>query len=273
MLKSTYTIFYKGGFVIYEKMITERKRLEEQILSVREKLGALPAGKLLLSHNEQHYKWYQSDGHQKVYIPKKNRRLAEELAVKKYLSLLLDELIDERNAVDSYLEHHHSHPEKESQLILNHPEFANLLSSYYTPLSQDLSEWSNAPYEHNSKFSEQLVHKSTSGNYVRSKSEAMIDTSLHMHQIPFRYECALQLGNTTIFPDFTIRHPANGKTYYWEHFGRMDDSHYAGNAFSKLQLYTSHGIIPNHQLITTYETKETPLSSELIEKIISHYFS
>ena len=100
----------------------------------------------------------------------------------------------------------------------------------------------------------------------------MIDTLLYLNKIPFRYEDALHLGNTTFYPDFTILHPSTGKIYYWEHFGMMDDAAYAKNTCFKLQTYTSHGIIPSINLITTYETKEFPLSSDSIEKIIHHYF-
>lgn len=95
---------------------------------------------------------------------------------------------------------------------------------------------------------------------------------LYTNKIPFRYECALQLGESVIFPDFTIRHPETGNLYYWEHFGLMDDLSYSRNSCAKLQLYTSHGIIPSIHLITTYETKDSPLSSEIVEKIVSHYF-
>ena len=52
----------------------------------------------------------------------------------------------------------------------------------------------------------------------------------------------------------------------------MDEKHYYQNAFSKLQLYTSYGFIPTINLITTYETKDSPLSSEMIEKTIDFYF-
>lgn len=71
---------------------------------------------------------------------------------------------------------------------------------------------------------------------------------------------------------FTIRHPKTGEVFYWEHFGLMDNPTYSKNAYSKLQLYTNHGIIPSIQLITTYETKEHPLTAETIEKIVENYF-
>ena len=96
---------------------------------------------------------------------------------------------------------------------------------------------------------------------------------LWKYKIPFRYECILQLDDIFIFPDFTIRHPETGEVFYWEHFGMMDNPNYSKKVVSKLQLYISNGIIPSIQLITTYETKDTPLSVELVvEKIVEHYF-
>lgn len=52
----------------------------------------------------------------------------------------------------------------------------------------------------------------------------------------------------------------------------MDDPNYSKNVYSKLQLYNSYGIVPTIQLITTYETKDHPLSSEKIEQIVQEYF-
>ena len=44
------------------------------------------------------------------------------------------------------------------------------------------------------------------------------------------------------------------------------------NIKNELQLYTNHGIVPSIQLITTYETKEHPLTADTIEKIVEDYF-
>lgn len=253
-------------------MLSESKQLEEQIKSTQNQISNLPEGKLICARSNGYYKWFQSDGRHKVYIPKTNRQLAEQLAIKKYLSFLSEDLSNEKKAVDAYLTQHDSQSNKASQLLTDFPEYAKLLSPFFSPLSQELLEWASAPYEHNPKFPEYLIHKCQSGNLVRSKSEAMIDMFLYLNKIPFRYECALQLGEATIFPDFTIRHPQTGAVYYWEHFGMMDDPHYCQNACTKLQLYTSYKIIPTIHLITTYETKANPLYSEDVRKIIEHYF-
>lgn len=158
-------------------------------------------------------------GNIRTYIPKKKRHLAEQLATKKYLTLLLEDLLQEQNAITLYLEHHNKKFGKAENLLHRMPEYSKLLSGFYKPMSQKLLEWSNPTYERNTKYPEQLIYKSLSGNLVRSKSEAIIDMFLYMNKIPYRYECSLQLGDTIIYPDFTIRHPQTGKLFYWEHFG------------------------------------------------------
>ena len=99
----------------------------------------------------------------------------------------------------------------------------------------------------------------------------MIDLILSTNQIPFRYESALDLGGIVIYPDFTVRHPQTGETFYWEHFGMMDDLIYCKNTVSKLQLYMDHGILPSVQLITTYENAQNPLSTDIIQRIIDRF--
>lgn len=253
-------------------MIKEQQELQRQIFAIQTRINTLPDGKLICARSKNGYKWYQSDGHKKEYISKKERRLAELLAEKKYLNLKLNALKKEFSAINFYLRHHSEDIEKADCLLIEHPGYKELLAPYYKPKAQKLANWMQAPYEHNSKHPEKLIHQTASGNLVRSKSEVLIDLSLYKNKIPFRYECALPFEDTTLYPDFTIRHPKTGEFYYWEHFGMMDDPFYSQNAFSKMKIYTSHSIIPNIQLITTYETKDFPLSLELIEKIISYYF-
>ena len=258
--------------MIYQNILNERKRLEEQIKSLQLQLEKFPEGKLVCTHNGNRIKWFRSDGHHPVYIPKKERQLAEQLAHKKYLALQLKNLTREKTAIDFYLNHHDQNALQAEQSFINSPKYKELLAPIFTPTSQKLNNWANSPYEKNEKYPENLIHQTHSGNLVRSKSEALIDMFLFQNKIPFRYECMLTLDETFIYPDFTIRHPQTGQTYYWEHFGMMDNPAYCKNVFSKLQLYSSNGIIPTIQLITAYETKENPLSPDVVENIVQHYF-
>lgn len=208
---------------------------------------------------------------QKTYIPKKQRQFAEQLALKTYLIHQLNYLKQKQTAAEQYLS---AYPKtNEAELLLdNEPEFQMLLQPYLTPLPQELADWEKAPYEKNLKYPEQLTHKTVDNIFVRSKSEAMIAMALRFHKIPFRYECLLEIGNYHIYPDFTLRHPANGKLYYWEHFGMMDDPIYNQKASLKLKDYISNGVIPSINLITTYETRDEPLNTKIIEKIIEYHF-
>ena len=258
--------------MIYEKALAEHKRLEERINELERKIDELPDGRLFCVRNGGYYKWYRSDGNKQIYIPKRERTLAEKLAVKKYLSYLVNELKQEKMALEFYFRHHKTELKQSEKMLTDMPEYQELLSSYFSPLSEELKKWMNEPYERNLKYPEQLTQKASGNKYVRSKSEVLIDMMLAQNNIPFRYECALQLGETTIYPDFTIRHPKTGETYYWEHFGMMDSLAYRKNVSLKLQNYISSGIIPTIQLITTYETKEKQLDLDVIEKIIKEYF-
>lgn len=253
-------------------MLAEKERLKSQINSLQEQLATFPEGKLICTHNGKYQKWYQSIGSTQTYIPKKERPLAEQLATKKYLTLLLSNLLHELEAIDLYLNYYATNVKEPNHLLNAMSEYTDLFSSNLTPMSEELLSWSHSPYERSNKYPEQLIHKTCSGNLVRSKSESLIDMFLYLNKISFRYECSLQLGDTTVFPDFTIRHPQTNELFYWEHFGLMDEPRYCKNMHSKLQLYTSHGIIPSIQLITTYETKEHPLSPELVEGLVKYYF-
>lgn len=263
------TILENGGiYTIQEQIQSECIKIEKELIDLERELAEMPEGTLICARNGKYHKWYQSAGHTKRYIPKCNRKLAEQLAVKKYLTYRKQELEKEYQFLTT-----HFNQIKKSQLLLeNNSEYQALLSPYFKPISEELSQWIKEPYERNQNHPEQLLHKSISGNILRSKSESMVDTSLFLHKIPFRYECALTLGETTIFPDFTIRHPKTGETIYWEHFGLIDNPNYSKNAYQKMQLYTNYGIIPSYQLITTFETKEQPLTGYFIEKVIEHYF-
>ena len=89
--------------MIYEKALAERNRLEKQMVELERQLKEYPAGKLFITRNGNRYKWYLTDGHTQVYLPKKERNLAEQLAVKKYLSCQLDEMKQEKKAIEFYL--------------------------------------------------------------------------------------------------------------------------------------------------------------------------
>lgn len=258
--------------MLYQKALDEYRLLQQQANELQTAINKLPKGKLICSQGKNCIKWYVSDGHKQTYLPKKKRKLAEQLAVKKYLTTKLEYTRREMNALDFYMRHAPKQSESAAERLMDHAGYRELLLPYCKPKDQRLKEWMEGPFEKNEKYPEKLLHKTTAGIYVRSKSESMIALALQTNHIPFRYECALSIDGITLYPDFTILHPETMQVYYWEHFGRMDDPAYVDKTVAKLQLYASRGIIPTIQLIDTYETLEHPLTFERISNLVSHYF-
>lgn len=267
-------IFSKEEFLMslfFSDFIHTRTDLTQKISDIQQQLNQLPHGKLIISHNGENIKWYSSDSHSKKYIPKSDRALAEQLALRKYLTSLLEELLQEKKAINFY-DRHRPKAIKSSILLQDASlGYSELLASYFQ-LSPSHTAWMQETYDHNSKNPENLIYKAVNGISVRSKSEAIIAMLLYTNKIPFRYECALNLGDIKFYPDFTILHPKTEQLYYWEHFGLMDSPGYCQNAFSKQQLYAAHGILPSVHLLTTYENQAYPLNTELVEKMIYYYF-
>ena len=104
--------------MIYEKVLAEHDRLEKEIIELEQQLKEYPEGKLFITRNGKHYKWYQTDGHTQVYLPKKERGLAEQLAVKKYLSCKVEELKQEKKAIEFYLRHHNNNSSETDRMLL-----------------------------------------------------------------------------------------------------------------------------------------------------------
>ena len=160
----------------------------------------------------------------------------------------------EKSAIEFYLRHHKNISNRAESMVAEMSGYQELLLPYFKPISEELNDWEKQDYNSNKKYPEQLIHKASNGKLVRSKSEVLIDMALYTNRIPFRYECELQMGDSIIYPDFTIRHPKTGEVYYWEHFGMMGDIFYIKNACAKMQLYATNGITPGIDLIMTFET-------------------
>ena len=206
-----------------------------------------------------------------IYLPKKERLLADKIAMKKYYMLRKQDLMCGLEVCNAYIRK----VQKEnnaSDMLLEKDGYIELLGKAFGPHSENLEAWMTEEYETNKKYPENLNIKGTQGKYLRSKSEAMIDNVLFRERIPFRYENQLVLDGIVMYPDFTIRHPKTGEYYYWEHFGMMDNPEYASHACRKIKTYCDNGIIPSINLIMTYETSACPIGMERIEQVAEYYF-
>lgn len=260
-----------NGEPLYRKMILLRNQLAEEIEILQKQIATYPAGELHCRTNGTYTKWYLYINGQFIYIPKDQQSFAQIMADKKYLTALLKDLQHDFEEVESYLRKHKDNPQQARKLLTTQSAYTELLTQSVS--EEDLTQWAQAPYDTNPYHPEAKIHIAPGNIRVRSKAEAMIATFLYIYKIPFRYECALQLSGRTIYPDFTIRHPKTGETYYWEHLGKMDDSAYHDRAHARLDFYSKHQLYPMIQLIITTETAQNPLSTHTIECRIQEFFS
>ena len=261
----------EGMFANYQEIKKRVRHIEGEIKQIEEMEKNWPAGELICTRNSGRYKWYLKNRKQSIYLPKRERKLAQELAQKKYHQLRRTDLKRELSACQKYI-HMAETNENLSEKIMKHAEYERLLGGQYEQISKELEGWMKEKFEKNTGYPENLIVKGTQGKMLRSKSEAIIDKMLYSAGIPFRYEDKLVFENMVLYPDFTIRHPLTGEFFYWEHFGLMDDYDYVNRACQKIKIYCDNGIIPSVNLILTYETKDHPLPIDQVEMLIKEYF-
>ena len=260
-------------------MNTSTMELEQRLQSVRTELASIkkqlqkaPQGSLHVRKGKGTFKYFQivseHNNVQRIYIRKDNMPLAFSLAKKRYNKLRLQELQQEASLLQHQLKDHQNLTVTSNDVLYNLPGYSDLLLPVIAPELQRTKDWLSIPYEQNGKYHTNLKFKTASGIIVRSKSESLIVSCLEKHNIPFRYECPLELNGRIIYPDFTIYQAKKDREIYWEHFGRADDPDYRDNLTFKLSNYLKHQLIPNDNLILTYETKEHPLTEDMIERII-----
>ena len=74
-----------------------------------------------------------------------------------------------------------------------------------------------------------------------------------------------------VYSDFTCLNVRTRKEFVWEHLGMMDDAEYARNAIMKIEMYQNSGYFLGENLIFTMETRDKPLNSQMVRKIVKKY--
>jgi ATP-dependent exoDNAse (exonuclease V) alpha subunit len=124
-----------------------------------------------------------------------------------------------------------------------------------------------------------LIHLTTRGDAVRSKSEVIIANLLHAAKVNYLYESPLEFDSVVKYPDFTIEDDDTGITYYWEHCGLLHDAAYGRRWQNKQKWYRANQIIPieegggpNGSLIVTRDQVDGGIDSKSISRMIKDVF-
>jgi hypothetical protein len=113
-------------------------------------------------------------------------------------------------------------------------------------------------------YPEKLIHRTLTGEMVRSKSEVVVANVLTTLGIDYKYEEPLQITPHDFrLPDFTISY--KGKTWYWEHLGMLNHESYKKEWEQKKTWYEKHKLID--KVITSQDGPNGSIDSKEIEKI------
>lgn len=278
-MNENYEIFVKNNISLQIVYVEELKlnigeilsdyemELEELIEKTTQGLVNAPKGSLRIIHNKGSVQYYHiCNG--ATYISKKNMDLVKSLAQAEYNKKMLSRLKKQILWTVKFLA-------KCKKNDLNAPfcSAAKARQNLIEPLilnSQDYELiWRQQEYEGKGFETENGEYYTSTGLRVRSKSEIIIAETLNRLKVPFRYEFPLKMKEGFIFhPDFYCLNTHTRQEFVWEHFGLMEDHDYLERAIGKINIYAKNGWISGKNFINTMETREFPLSSKVIERIV-----
>lgn len=183
----------------------------------------------------------------------------------------------------------------------------DVLKPFVKPLSLSDDDYAARWQEGNLVVKRKRIHaeddyhkyKTMRGDYVGSKSEAIIADRLFANKIPYHYEVAFTpegradlsrpvydmygrlvgyeglgsdpFGRDTLHPDFYVLNKRTRKAYYWEHLGKLNDPKYCTENLNRLVRILDAGYTIGEEILISHEDSRNPLRLESIDEIIEKY--
>jgi len=261
-------------FIDYLKK--EGEDLAKEIGNLRRKLKNSPKGRLEIKKNKSRVQYYLMDKEKNAklkYIRKNDRKLACQIAQRDYDLNALRSLEQRYKAVHDVYDIYKS-TDTSKQFRLTNAERRKLIIPRICDLSDEeyAAQWQKTVYQGKVFAQTDPEIYTVKGERVRSKSEKIIADLLERERIPYRYEYPICLtGDFYIYPDFLLLNKRTREEFFLEHFGMMDNPDYAEGMIRKLEEYEKCGIYPGKKLLMTFETKNRPLNTAVLDMIIQEF--
>lgn len=263
-----------NGFV--ENLKMEMTELEKEIGHLKNTLQDAPKGRIEIKKNRSRIQYYyarEETPYKLQYIRKCDEQLAINIVQRDYSQNVLKCLEQRYKIVNAAFEVYEKTDTRKRYKKTN-AERKKLITPRKCDLSNDeyVRAWLEIPYQGKVFALTDPEIYTVKGERVRSKSEKIIADALERKGVPYRYECPICLsGGIHVYPDFTVLNKQTRDIFYIEHFGMMDNPEYAEKVIRKIEEYEKNGIFPGKQLLMTFETKNRPLNTSILCKMISEY--
>jgi len=263
---------------VIAQLLNAQKELQVLIDKLEKLENDEPEGRIGVRHcgkYVQYYQFTQETNRRGKYLKKDSRNTVVALAQKKYNHILKEEAETEKSAMGLCISLLSDNKPVTERALSRMPEN---LRSFVNPdvlTDKDLVDrWIKDEPMWDNPAEMKTYYKTPAGLKVRSKSEYIIAESLRTAGVPFHYEKQLDSSfgiRSGMYPDFTCLNKRTGNTYYWEHFGLMDDPKYCSDAIQKIQNYAARGYYLGTSLIVSFETSKMPVRTNYIDEMIQQY--
>lgn len=259
---------------LFEALDAREKELDTVITKIKRNRRKVPEGKIRIISTRgrtQYYLLSEKDKRVGTYIRKKDEDIAYAIAQKEYDQRVLEHAQEEKQRIIKF---------RKSILPIQIENIYPSINDARKPLirpfrltdDEYVSKWLSLQYE-GLPFKENAPEfYSNKGERMRSKSEVIIANALAAHNVPYLYECPVELEDLGIvYPDFRILNVRKRKELFWEHFGLIDDREYRDDALVKIEKYHQSGFCQGDNFIYTMETIRKPLNVKYVELLIERY--
>ena len=256
-------------------IVKERLRQLDFLINEEGKvLQRAPEGRIKIGHRSNGSVYYvMADDDGDKYLSVKDKTLAKALIQKSYNQKILKAAIDEKRMLVNLME---NYPETIAEEIYSSlsKDRQQLISPIILPDDEYIKNWESKTFTPKPFEPGDPEYYSNKGERVRSKSEKIIADRLFARNVPYRYECPLDVPELGIIhPDFTILNVNKRQEMYLEHCGKMDDPKYANKLVRRNNCYSKCGIILGDSLFMSFESERYPLDTRTIDKLIDQIIS
>lgn len=246
--------------------------LSRLIDSCNKYLSKCPSGRLRIKRQRQTTAYYHVTNNQKGNgIMTYDKTLIMMLAQKSYLQELVKSAQSELKAMQPLVKRYEDCTYEDVYPALSQDR-KDLIKPYIIPDDEYKEQWLSKPYSRKGFKEGTPEYITLKGDRVRSKSEQIIADRLFINNIPYKYECPIEINGIVYHTDFRILRMSDRKELFYEHFGKMGDQQYANDNIRRINAYASNGIILGDNFYATFETYENPLDVRVIDNLINSQF-
>jgi len=261
-------------------LIADLKEAQDDLNSLIRKLEKLedsePEGKIGIKHGKYPYFNLRTEKSGKTgqYLKKNEKQLITALSQKRFNHGLKDAAGTELARIEKCLAIMGNDSFSVQGVLASMPEeIRPFIDPDLINQTDSQAKWNTDKNHRTNPIVAENTFTTSNGEKVRSKSEFIIAELLKNAGVPYCYEKPLDqyTGRYDIFPDFTCLNKRTGKTYYWEHFGRIDDPKYCIDFVMRIQNYAAVDIFPGSELLISLETQRYQIRTTYIKALIDRF--